>query len=152
MYTGKSYKLLEFLNWTRRDICVLILLGVVPVVAYQIGNIKWLGNSDRPPVGRATACFRLTSRGLLMEATISVFCWPWAFRDPTAHAPPQRGQRSPHGDRGFLFRVSKKGVATVSVLRWPWAFRRELPRTTVKGTAVTRAVIVASRSGYQKKG
>jgi putative membrane protein len=43
MHTGKSYKLLEFLKWTRRDIYVLILLGVVPVVAYQIGNIKWLG-------------------------------------------------------------------------------------------------------------
>jgi putative membrane protein len=43
MYTGKSYKLSEFLNWTRRDIYVLIVLGVVPVVAYQIGSMKWLG-------------------------------------------------------------------------------------------------------------
>src|SRR4030095_11488705 len=43
MHTGKSYKLSQFLNWTRRDIYVLIVLGVVPVVAYQIGNIKWLG-------------------------------------------------------------------------------------------------------------
>jgi ion channel-forming bestrophin family protein len=43
MHTGKSYRLLEFLNWTRRDIYVLIVLGVVPVVAYQIGNMKWLG-------------------------------------------------------------------------------------------------------------
>src|SRR5215467_2113442 len=42
MHTGKSYKLSEFLNWTRRDIYVLIVLGVVPVVAYQIGNMKWL--------------------------------------------------------------------------------------------------------------
>ena len=42
MHTGKSYKLSEFLKWTRRDIYVLIVLGVVPVVAYQIGNIKWL--------------------------------------------------------------------------------------------------------------
>jgi ion channel-forming bestrophin family protein len=45
MHTGKSYKLSEFLKWTRRDIYVLILLGVVPVVAYQIGNIKSLGIS-----------------------------------------------------------------------------------------------------------
>jgi hypothetical protein len=30
MHTGKSYKLSEFLKWTRRDIYVLILLGVVP--------------------------------------------------------------------------------------------------------------------------
>src|SRR4030095_7315135 len=43
MHTGKSYKLSEFLKWTRRDTYVLIVLGVVPVVAYQIGNIKWLG-------------------------------------------------------------------------------------------------------------
>ena len=43
MHTGKSYKLLEFLDWTRRDIYVLIILGVVPVVAYQIGNAKWVG-------------------------------------------------------------------------------------------------------------
>ncbi len=43
MHTGKSYRIWEFLNWTRRDIYVLIVLGVVPVVAYQIGNAKWLG-------------------------------------------------------------------------------------------------------------
>ena len=43
MHTGKSYKLSEFLNWTRRDIYVLIVVGVVPVAAYQIGDIKWLG-------------------------------------------------------------------------------------------------------------
>ena len=43
MHTGKSFRLSEFLDWTRRDIYVLILLGVVAVVAYQIGNLKWLG-------------------------------------------------------------------------------------------------------------
>ena len=43
MHTGKTYKLWEFLDWTRRDIYVLIILGVVPVVAYQIGNAKWVG-------------------------------------------------------------------------------------------------------------
>src|SRR4026209_2613522 len=43
MHTGKSYRLFEFLDWTRRDIYVLIVLGVVPAVAYQIGNMKWLG-------------------------------------------------------------------------------------------------------------
>src|SRR5262245_48385031 len=43
MHIGKSYKLSEFLIWTRRDIYVLIVLGVAPVVAYQIGNLKWLG-------------------------------------------------------------------------------------------------------------
>jgi putative membrane protein len=43
MYTGRSYKLFEFLEWTRRDIYVLIVLGVMAVAAYQIGNMKWLG-------------------------------------------------------------------------------------------------------------
>ena len=43
MQTGKAYKLFEFLDWTRRDIYVLIVLGVVPAVAYQTGNMKWLG-------------------------------------------------------------------------------------------------------------
>jgi ion channel-forming bestrophin family protein len=43
MHIGKSYRLSEFLKWTRRDVYVLIALGVVPVVAYQGGNIKWLG-------------------------------------------------------------------------------------------------------------
>ena len=43
MHTGKSYRLFEFLDWTRRDICVLIILAIVPVVAYQAGNLKWLG-------------------------------------------------------------------------------------------------------------
>ncbi|HSL47996.1 MAG TPA: hypothetical protein VK878_02930 [Candidatus Deferrimicrobiaceae bacterium] len=32
-----------FLDWTRRDIYVLIVLGVVPPVAYQTGNMTWLG-------------------------------------------------------------------------------------------------------------
>jgi putative membrane protein len=42
MHTGTSYRLFEFLDWTRRDIYVLIVLGVVPAVAYQTGNMKWL--------------------------------------------------------------------------------------------------------------
>src|SRR6185295_5200309 len=42
MHTGQSYRLFEFLDWTRRDIYVLIVLGVVPAVAYQTGNMKWL--------------------------------------------------------------------------------------------------------------
>jgi ion channel-forming bestrophin family protein len=43
MHTGRSYRLFEFLDWTRRDIYVLIVLGVVPALAYQTGNMKWLG-------------------------------------------------------------------------------------------------------------
>ena len=42
MHTGKSYKLFEFLVWTRRDIFRLILLGAVPVILYQVAELKWL--------------------------------------------------------------------------------------------------------------
>lgn len=42
MHTGKSYKLLEFLVWTRRDIYRLIAIGVVPVILYQIAGLTWL--------------------------------------------------------------------------------------------------------------
>jgi ion channel-forming bestrophin family protein len=43
MHTGTSYTRSEFLQWTRRDLYVLLVLGVVPVVAYQIGHLKWRG-------------------------------------------------------------------------------------------------------------
>jgi ion channel-forming bestrophin family protein len=43
MHIGKSYKLLEFIDWTRRDVYLLIVLGIVPVLAYQLGDQKWLG-------------------------------------------------------------------------------------------------------------
>jgi ion channel-forming bestrophin family protein len=42
MHTGKSYKISEFLIWTRRDIIRLILLGTVPTVLYQVFDLKWL--------------------------------------------------------------------------------------------------------------
>src|SRR5688500_13961545 len=42
MHTGKSYKLFEFLAWTRRDIYRLIIIGAVPVVLYQMAGLKWL--------------------------------------------------------------------------------------------------------------
>ncbi len=43
MHIGKSYRLAEFLDWTRRDVYLLTLLGVVPVLAYQVGGQQWLG-------------------------------------------------------------------------------------------------------------
>jgi putative membrane protein len=42
MHLGKSYRLSEFLVWTRRNIYVLLVLGVVPVLLYQILGMKWL--------------------------------------------------------------------------------------------------------------
>ncbi len=42
MHTGKSYKLSEFLFWTRRSIFWLFLLGTIPTVLYQVFDVKWL--------------------------------------------------------------------------------------------------------------
>lgn len=45
MYTGKSYKLLEFIVWTRKSIYLLILMSIIPTVLYQYFGLKWLGIS-----------------------------------------------------------------------------------------------------------
>ena len=42
MHTGKSYKISEFLFWTRRSILWLLLLGTIPTVLYQVFDVKWL--------------------------------------------------------------------------------------------------------------
>ncbi len=42
MHTGKSYRLIEFLLWTRRNIFWLLLIGAVPTVLYQAFEFKWL--------------------------------------------------------------------------------------------------------------
>ncbi|MBL7817570.1 MAG: hypothetical protein JNL70_21370 [Saprospiraceae bacterium] len=42
MHSGKSYNLSEFLVWTRRNIYMTLVIGVVPVVLYQILGLKWL--------------------------------------------------------------------------------------------------------------
>ena len=42
MHIGKSYKVSEFLYWTRRSLFRLLLLGTVPVVLYQVFDTKWL--------------------------------------------------------------------------------------------------------------
>ncbi|HKC37120.1 MAG TPA: bestrophin family ion channel [Chitinophagaceae bacterium] len=42
MHTGKSYKISEFLFWTRRSIFWLFLLGTIPTVLYQVFDVKWL--------------------------------------------------------------------------------------------------------------
>jgi putative membrane protein len=42
MHTGKSYKLSQFLIWTRREIFRLMVLGTVPVILYQMADYKWL--------------------------------------------------------------------------------------------------------------
>lgn len=42
MHIGKSYRLTEFLHWTRRRIYVLLLVTAVPVVLYQSLGLKWI--------------------------------------------------------------------------------------------------------------
>lgn len=42
MHAGKSYKIPEFLYWTRRNILWVLLLGIIPTVLYQVFDCKWL--------------------------------------------------------------------------------------------------------------
>ena len=45
MYIGKSYKLSEFIYWTRKCIYQLLTMATLPVVFYQVFGLKWLGIS-----------------------------------------------------------------------------------------------------------
>jgi putative membrane protein len=42
MHLGKSYRLSDFIIWTRRKIYWLLVLGLVPVLLYQVLGLKWL--------------------------------------------------------------------------------------------------------------
>jgi putative membrane protein len=42
MHLGKSYRLAEFLVWTKRTIFKLLFLGILPVILYQEAGLKWL--------------------------------------------------------------------------------------------------------------
>ncbi|MET0465992.1 MAG: bestrophin family ion channel [Chitinophagaceae bacterium] len=42
MHVGRSYKLKEFIIWTRRRTYQLIILGVVPVIIYEVTGWKWV--------------------------------------------------------------------------------------------------------------
>jgi putative membrane protein len=42
MKISRSYKLLEFLAWTRRRLYVVLVLAIVPVVSYQLLGLKWI--------------------------------------------------------------------------------------------------------------
>jgi ion channel-forming bestrophin family protein len=42
MHSGRSYKFSEFLTWTRRNIYILLLIGIIPVLFYQIAGLKWI--------------------------------------------------------------------------------------------------------------
>ncbi|HQW26322.1 MAG TPA: bestrophin family ion channel, partial [Saprospiraceae bacterium] len=42
MHIGQSYKLLEFLLWTRRNIYWLFVIGAIPTILYQVLQWKWI--------------------------------------------------------------------------------------------------------------
>lgn len=42
MHIGKSYKLSDFLFWTRKKIYTLVILGTIPVLLYHLCGLKWM--------------------------------------------------------------------------------------------------------------
>ena len=42
MKIGKSYRLSEFLHWTRRKLYLVLALAIIPVVVYQLLGQKWI--------------------------------------------------------------------------------------------------------------
>lgn len=42
MHSGKAYSFSEFLVWTRRNIYKTLIIGIIPVVLYQLAGLKWL--------------------------------------------------------------------------------------------------------------
>jgi putative membrane protein len=42
MHTGKSYRFSEFLIWTRRNIYILLVIGIVPTLLYEVLGLKWI--------------------------------------------------------------------------------------------------------------
>jgi putative membrane protein len=42
MYTKKSYSIKDMAMWTRRETAMLLLIAVIPVVAYELLDQKWL--------------------------------------------------------------------------------------------------------------
>ncbi len=42
MHSGKSYHLGEFIIWTRRNILLLLLIGIIPIVLFDVFHIYWI--------------------------------------------------------------------------------------------------------------
>jgi len=42
MHAGSSYKLKEFIIWTRRNIYWLFFFGISPIITYEILGLKWI--------------------------------------------------------------------------------------------------------------
>jgi len=42
MHSGKSYKFSEFILWTRRNIYILLVISILPVILYQVLGLKFI--------------------------------------------------------------------------------------------------------------
>lgn len=42
MHMGRSYRLCEFVVWSRRNIYGLLILGLLPVLLYEVAGVRWL--------------------------------------------------------------------------------------------------------------
>ncbi|WDS36978.1 bestrophin family ion channel [Pseudoxanthomonas sp.] len=42
MHTGHSYRISEFVFWTRRSLYALVVLSIIPVLLYQMAGYRWL--------------------------------------------------------------------------------------------------------------
>ena len=42
MHIGNNYSTKEVLFWTRKDIYLLLVISSIPVVLYQIFDLKWI--------------------------------------------------------------------------------------------------------------
>ncbi|MDN3551544.1 bestrophin family protein [Mucilaginibacter aquaedulcis] len=90
MHAGKSYKLSEFLVWTRRKIYALFIIGLIPVILYQVLDFKWLdipwpiigfmGTSAAFIVGFTnTQTYKRTDEGQQMWTTIFSLSRSWGI-------------------------------------------------------------------------
>lgn len=42
LHSGKAYRYSEFILWTRRSIYILVLVGIVPTLLYEVAGLKWI--------------------------------------------------------------------------------------------------------------
>ncbi|MCB0841479.1 MAG: hypothetical protein KDD99_32640, partial [Bacteroidetes bacterium] len=42
MQAGRRYTFFQTANWTRKFILIFLVVGTIPVVIYELLNIKWL--------------------------------------------------------------------------------------------------------------
>jgi putative membrane protein len=125
MHVGKSYRVSEFLVWTRRKIYIVCLLGLVPVIIYQVLGIKWLdipwpiiglvGTSAAFIVGFTnTQTYKRTEEGQQMWTTIAGMSRAWGLTS-----------------RDFINNEDKRQLLVYRHIAWLTALRYQLRETKV---------------------